>query len=63
MYIKNYYKLSVGTLGILVEQVGDAIGFKSAMYLFFPGLIALDAVLFFITSIPLYIKSKKEVKS
>ena len=48
-----------GTLGILVEQVGDAIGFKEAMYLFFPGLIALDAVLFFITSIPLYLKSKQ----
>ena len=42
-----------------MEQVGDAIGFKEAMYLFFPGLIALDAVLFFITSIPLYLKSKQ----
>ena len=48
-----------GTLGILVEQVGDAIGLKSALYLFFPGLIALDAALFFITSIPLYLKSKQ----
>jgi len=47
-----------GTLGILVEQVGDAIGFRNAMYLFFPGLIALDAVLFFITSLPLYFKSR-----
>ena len=47
-----------GTLGILVEQAGDAIGFKEALYVFFPGLIALDAVLFFITSIPLYYKSK-----
>jgi len=48
-----------GSLGILVEQVGDAIGFKNAMYIFFPGLIALDAVLFFITSIPLYFRSRE----
>ena len=51
--------MMIGTLGILIEQVGDAIGLKEAMYLFFPGLIALDAVLFFITSIPLYMKSRK----
>jgi len=48
-----------GTLGILIEWVGDAIGLREAMYLFFPGLIALDSVLFFITSLPLYFKSKK----
>ena len=47
-----------GTLGILVEQVGDAIGFREAMFLFFPGLIAIDSVLFFITSLPLYLESK-----
>ena len=52
-----------GTLGILVEQVGDAIGLKNALYLFFPGLIALDAVLFFITSIPLYLKSKQKTET
>ena len=46
-----------------MEQVGDAIGFKNAMYLFFPGLIALDAVLFFITSIPLYLKSKQKTET
>ena len=51
---------SLGTLGILVEWVGDAIGFRNAMYLFFPGLIALDAVLFFITSLPLYLQSKSQ---
>ena len=43
----------------MIEQAGDAIGLKNAMYLFFPGLIALDAVLFFITSIPLYLKYRK----
>ena len=43
--------------------MGDAIGFKNAMYLFFPGLIALDAVLFFITSIPLYLKSKQKIET
>ena len=51
---------SLGTLGILVEWVGDAIGFRNAMYLFFPGLIALDAVLFFVTSLPLYFQSKSQ---
>ena len=30
------------------------------MYLFFPGLIALDAVLFFVTSLPLYLQSKSQ---
>ena len=54
--------LFTGTLGILIEQVGDAIGLKEAMYLFFPGLIALDSVLFFITSIPLYLKYRKAEK-
>jgi len=47
-----------GSLGILIEQARVAIGFKKAMYIFFPGLIAVDAVLFFITSIPLYFRSK-----
>ena len=47
-----------GSLGILVESVGDAIGLKETMYIFFPGLIALDAVLFFVTSIPLYMQSR-----
>lgn len=49
-----------GTLGILVETVGDAIGLKETMYIFFPGMIALDAVLFFLTSIPLYLKSRNK---
>ena len=58
LILKLHHKL-VGTLGILIEWVGDAIGLREAMYLFFPGLIALDSVLFFITSLPLYFKSKK----
>jgi len=49
-----------GSLGILVEDVGDAIGLKETMYIFFPGLIALDAILFFLTSLPLYLKSKSK---
>merc|ERR1711892_1584288 len=49
-----------GSLGILVESVGDAIGLKETMYIFFPGLIALDAILFFVTSIPLYMQSRKK---
>ena len=49
----------LGTLGILVEQVGDAIGFREAMFLFFPGLIAIDAVLFFIASLPVFCDSKR----
>jgi len=49
-----------GSLGVLVEQVGDAIGFREAMYLFFPGLIAVGAVLFFIASLPLYFISRSK---
>ena len=43
-----------------MEQVGDAIGFREAMYLFFPGLIAVGAVLFFIASLPLYFISRSK---
>ena len=50
----------LGTIGILIEQTKDAIGFREAMYLFFPGMIALDAILFFITSLPLYYQSKSQ---
>lgn len=49
-----------GNLAVLVKTAGEAIGLKEAMYIFFPGFVAVCAVFFFLAGIPIYLRGRKE---
>lgn len=42
-----------GNLPVIVSPIKDAIGYQEAIYLVWPGMIGLSAILFFVASIPL----------
>ena len=46
-----------GNLPVIVSPIEDAIGYRQAIYLVWPGAQALSAVLFFIASIPLKMRN------
>jgi len=46
-----------GNLPVIVSPLEDAIGYRQAIYLVWPGAQALAAVLFFVASIPLKMRS------
>ena len=58
MFLMN---MVAGNIVIVVQSLGEAIGKREALYAFFPGCIAISAVLFLITSIPLY-RQRNKVK-
>lgn len=47
-----------GNLPVIVSPIEDAIGYRQAIYLVWPGAQALSAVLFFIASIPLKMRNR-----
>jgi len=59
MFLMN---MVAGNMVIVVQSLGEAIGKREALYAFFPGCIAVSAILFFITSIPLYRQRNKETE-
>ena len=48
-----FYNNIGGNLPIIVHPIANAIGYRRALYLIWPGMIAISSILFFITSIPL----------
>jgi len=49
-----FMNLVAGNLVLLVETLGKAIGNQASLYIFFPGMIGVSGLLFFLTSIPLW---------
>jgi len=47
-----------GNLPVIVAPIRDAIGYREAIYLVWPGMIAASAVLFFVASIPLKMRNR-----
>ncbi|TRY70363.1 hypothetical protein TCAL_01161 [Tigriopus californicus] len=53
-----------GNIPILVEPVSEAFGdLRSALYIFFPGMVAASSILFLIASYPLYQEHKRKTLS
>jgi len=48
-----------GNLAVLVKTAGESMGLREAMYVFFPGFIAVCAVLFFLAGVPVYLRNRK----
>jgi len=46
-----------GNLPVIVSPIADAIGYREAIYLVWPGAQALSAILFFVASIPLRLRN------
>jgi len=59
MFLMN---MVAGNAVIVVQSLGEAIGKREALYAFFPGSLAVSAILFFITSIPLYRQRNKQTE-
>jgi len=56
-----------GNLPVLVTSIrksfeDDPDDYRNAMYVMFPGCLTLSAILFLITSIPLYIRQKRNAE-
>ena len=47
-----------GNLPVIVSPIADAIGYREAIYLVWPGMIGLSGILFFVASIPLKYRSR-----
>jgi len=47
-----------GNLPVIVAPIRDAIGYREAIYLVWPGMIAASAILFFVASIPLKMRNR-----
>ena len=48
-----FYNNIGGNLPVIVFPLANAIGYREALYLIWPGMMTLSSVLFFVTSIPL----------
>jgi hypothetical protein len=48
-----------GNLPVIVDPISKAMGYREALYLVWPGSIALSGVLFFVASLPLLYASRR----
>jgi hypothetical protein len=49
-----------GNLPVIVDPISKATGYREALYLIWPGSVAVSGVLFFIASLPLLWASRRQ---
>lgn len=48
-----------GNLAVLVKTAGESIGLREAMYVFFPGFVAVCSIFFFLAGIPIFLRNRR----
>ena len=49
-----------GNLPVIVDPISKSTGYREALYLVWPGSIAVSGLLFFVASLPLLIASRRQ---
>ena len=48
-----------GNLPVIVDPIAKSIGYQEAVYVVWPGCVAVSGILFFLASIPLWRQSRR----